>query len=114
MIVDALSHSFTYTVDPGKVRDTGARDFASAAKGLQQAFSAFWPQPIDFVQYGLPARLAATVTVRGDGKPVCLIPDLLDQMQPRRACRQYKRCGGVGQKELFQARFSSRSLGNAE
>src|SRR5699024_8241171 len=114
MIVDALSHSFTYTVDPGKVRDTGARDFASAAKGLQQAFSAFWPQPIDFAQHGPPARLAATVPVRGDGKSVRLIPDLLDQVQPRRARRQYKRCGGAGPKELLQARFSSGPLGNAE
>src|SRR3989344_3108642 len=64
-------------------------------------------------EHRLAPRLAAPQAVAGDGKPVRLVADLLDQVQRRRIRWQYSGPARTGQEKLFLARLALAPLGHA-
>src|SRR5699024_1675520 len=83
MIVNALCHCDTDSVDACQFLDTGAGNLSGATKGLQQALAPFRPQAFNGFQCRATPLLAPLASVCGECKAVGLVPDLLHQMQGR-------------------------------
>ena len=82
-IVYLLGQRAAYARHPGQVLDTGARDFLHASELFEELLSAPRPHAGNRFQGRHRARPGAPLPVSGYGKPVCLVADLLYQVQRR-------------------------------
>src|SRR5262249_22293387 len=64
--------------------DASATDIGDAAEFSQESLSRSWPDSGDFAERALRLPFAAALAVKGDREAVCLIANLLNEVQHRR------------------------------
>ena len=72
-----------YALDSRQILDTRSTDALKTAKLFEQALPPFRAYPPNRLQCGCPVSIFSALTVAGNGKTVCFVPDLLNQVQRR-------------------------------
>ena len=81
--VDLPGQTIADSGDLGQLRDPGPHQLRQAAELAQKLLTAFRTEARDVLQRRSIARPGAALAMAGDGKPMRLVANLLDQMQGR-------------------------------
>src|SRR5262249_55178180 len=82
-LVDALGERPADAFDLGDFVHTRSDQAAQAAEARQQPAAAFDADPVDRLEHRSAPCAGAPVTMARDGKAMCLVPHLLNEMEPR-------------------------------
>ena len=86
--VNFFSQLLADALNLGEVIDAGVDDTLEPAETGQQLLAPLCPDTVDTLQTGGNPGLAPPCAVPGNGKPVGLVANLLDEMQSGVVCRK--------------------------